>query len=133
MELTTLAIVTFNLLYSVFTSKSGKIIRGEIADATNNTAIEVWEKIKPIFIEEDKKLLDEIKNNPEDVDYQEEFKLKIKRILRNNADLKNQIEEILKKSDQSMIQKYIIKDSKNVVTGGIKNISGNIDIGDKSK
>jgi len=121
-----------SLVFPFINSKAAKKIAGDLSEAANNTAIDIWDKIKPILIEEDEELLEDIKQNPEDEDYKVELELKIKRILKKNEELKAEIEKILNESKEGKVQELLIINSKNVVTGGIKGVTGNIHIGDNN-
>lgn len=132
MDITTMTLTVFNLIYPIITSKSGKKIRDDFSDAANGTLLEIWEKVKPLFIIED--AIKEAQENPDDLDIQGEIRSILKRKIKNDDLLKDKLKELINKLEKQSEDKksILIKKSKNVITGNISNVSGNVQIGDQN-
>lgn len=146
------AAVAFELLYQLDTSKfisppmdakmlakeiysllfpmpeSFKEIGNDFANAANNEVREIWKKVKPLFIEE----VNALAQSPDDPDTQADVRNKLKRELEGKADFQQELEALLSKAKEQNADKgsTIIINSKNVVTGGNYNVTGDFRIGD---
>lgn len=71
-------------------------IKKEITEATNTTILELWDKVKPLFIEE----FEELKTDVEDTDIQGAAKVKIRKGLEDEQ-LRKEIETLLQKIEKA--------------------------------
>jgi len=130
MDLATTALTVYNLIKPIITSKPAK----ELAQAAKGSADELWQKVKPWFIIEEKETeeLKDLKENPEDKDFEDAFLAKLKTKLKKDETLRKELEAIINDAEKNGDEQtqIIIKNSKNVVTGNISNVTGNIHIGD---
>lgn len=137
MDLATLALSVYNFVKPVFTSKAAGQIAGDFKEATKGSMLKLWEKIKPWFIIEEKEIeeLKDLKQKPEDKDFEEAFVSKLKAKLKKDEELQAELKAILTEMESGDDEKatIIIKNSKNVATGNFSNITGNITFGDKNK
>ena len=128
MDLTTLALSVYNFVKPVFTSKVAGQIAGDFKEATKGSMLELWGKIKPWFIIEEKegeketKELERVKKAPDDSDYQEAFINELKIQLKENPEMAKEIEAILTKMEKGDDEqaKTIIRDAGAVVFGSMK-------------
>ena len=133
MDLTTLATTIFNFVKPVILTQ----ITNDFKEATKNTMLHLWNKIKPIFIIEDKDVeeLKDIKSAPDDIDFENAFISKLKITIKKDNEFRTELESILldiENSDNEQA-KIIIQNSKNVNTGNISNVVGDIIFGDNTK
>ncbi|MFK7950017.1 MAG: hypothetical protein AB8G11_20675 [Saprospiraceae bacterium] len=137
MDLVTLTNTVYILTKKVFTSEVGRKIKDDFKGAFSGTAIELWEKISPIFIEviedEEKpsKAVKNLRKDENDAEAEKRIKGKIENELYENDDLKAQIEAILEKAKQEGDEEtkgIIINNSKKFFTGGVS--GGTIVFGD---
>lgn len=122
----------FGFILPFLKSKSSKKIGGEISDAFNNEAIAIWDKIKFIFIKEDKEILEDLEKNPEDLDIQGAFKYKLKKLITENAELKSELEKLISKKEIKP-KDISVENSKNVNIGNITTRDGSVQIGDNNQ
>jgi hypothetical protein len=105
MDLVTLTNTVYILTKKAFTSEVGRKITSDLKGAFNGTAIELWEKISPIFIEvvedEEKpsRAVKNLRKDENDAEAEKRIKQKIENELYENDDLKAQIEAILSKQE----------------------------------
>lgn len=130
MDAKELSKAVFNILFPVTRLESVKEIGKELTEATDNSVRELWEKVKPLFVEE----MEELESDPKDEDNQAAVRMKIKKVLakEENADLKREVEEKVKdiaKEDGKDVSIYI-NNSKNVVAGSDITVSGDFRLGD---
>lgn len=137
MDLLTLANTVYSIAKPIFTSEVGRTITGDLKDAFNGTALELWEKISPLFIEvvneEEKpnKAVKKIREDENDAGAERRIKGKIESALDENEDLKSQIEAILekaKKEGNDEVKGIIIKNSEKFIIGGVS--GGTVIFGD---
>lgn len=76
-------------------------IQKEIAEATNTSILELWAKIKPLFIEE----FEAIQKDPTDEDIQAAARVKIRQALENDDNLKKEITDLLAKTEKGNTSK----------------------------
>ena len=125
MDAKTLAKEIYALLFPM--PESFKEIGSDFANAANNDVREIWKKVKPLFIEEVK----ELAQSPDDPDTQADVRNKLKRELEGKADFQQELAVLLNKAKEQTADKGItIINSKNVVTGGNYNVTGDFRIGD---
>ncbi len=107
-------------------SKSVEKITNDIKDAADTSLSELWNKVKPIFIEEFEEAPDQLS-----VDVEEEAAVGhvLKKTLRKDEEFAKELSSILDKISPSITN--IVKDSKNVVQGNIS-AGGNVEIGDRT-
>jgi hypothetical protein len=72
-----LSILMGYILNGIRKSKVTEAVTTDFKDALNNDLIALWKKIKPIFIVEDKRLVDKIEKNPDDEVAQAGLKYKL--------------------------------------------------------
>ena len=84
--------------------------------------------MKPLFIEE----VNALAQSPDDPDTQADVRNKLKRELEGKADFQQELETLLNKAKEQNADKgsTVIINSKNVVTGGNYNVTGDFRIGD---
>jgi hypothetical protein len=68
-------------------------IKEELTEATNTSILELWDKVKPLFIEE----FEDVKADLKDEDAQGAARTKIKKALSQDDNLKAEIEKLLAK------------------------------------
>lgn len=126
MDVKTMAKQIYDLLFPA----ALKEISSDFADAANEDIRSIWKKVKPYFINEVEKLA----KDPDNEDRQGTVRTKIMDAIEDNPNLKNDIEDVLRRNARRDGLKYTtqVYNSKNVVIGG--RIEGkNIQIGDKTK
>jgi len=116
-------------IFPFLKGKAAKTIGSEISEAFNNEGLALWEKIKPIFIKEDKDFVTDLEKQPDDRDIQGMFNYKLKKLLESNNALKANLEAIIKKADDNG-DKIKVQGSKNINFGDISNNTGPVRIGD---
>lgn len=129
LSLAALATSIFGIIKPIIKTKPGK----ELTAATKGSMTELWGKVKHWFIIEEKEIeeLKDLKENPEDKDFEEAFITKLKTKLKKDDNLRTEIEDFLSEKEKSNEQiSVIIKNSKNVMTGNISNVTGSIHLGD---
>lgn len=133
MELKDLVKQIIELILPVVKMDAAQEIRKDVKDATNGTVRELWQKVKPLFIEE----YEELKKEPEDGDAQAAARNKLKRSLEGKDELKDELEELVKKVNKEHPSGFNnsgtinVKDSNNVMIGGtISTTGGNVHFGD---
>jgi len=125
MDAKTIAKQVVGLIFPLLKLDSVKEIGAEFKDATDGSIREIWEKVKPVFIEEF-----EAEDTPE------EAKVAIRSTLRKevskNDELKEQLEALLKRAEaQSAGEGSVnITSSKNVVQGSNISVGGDFRLGD---
>jgi len=140
MDLVTLVAITYKIIKPILTGKIGKKIGGDFKDATEGTTLEIWEKVKPWFIET---VGDEEKPNKSVRDLQEDennemaeemIKSKLKVELYEKEALRKEIIGIIEAMPKGQREQANINiiGSQGVVTGGISNTGGDVQIGDKN-
>lgn len=82
-------------IFPIVKLEAAETIKDELADATNTSILELWEKVKPLFIEE----FEDVKADLEDEDAQGAARTKIKKALEQDENLKTEIETLLAKTD----------------------------------
>ncbi|MCG8332313.1 MAG: hypothetical protein MI974_31795 [Chitinophagales bacterium] len=82
------------IISSVKSSKGGKAASDEMSNA-------IWNWIKPIFIKEDKELINQFEKNPEDKDMQTEMKLRIKRKAKNDSEFASQLSTLIERAQDA--------------------------------
>jgi len=134
--LSTLANQLYNLVKPVLANEVTGKIAGDFSAATKGSLLELWGKIKPWFIIDEKENdeLKKVKDKPEDPIYVHGFTSKLLTFLHENPEMRQEIEALIKKmeegdDDQARI---IIKDGKNInagkITAGRDSIIGDINI-----
>lgn len=128
MELKPLVNQIMELLLPILKTEAGKEIGKDLTEATNTTIREIWEKVKPLFIEE----FEEYKEDP-DEDILTEIRGKLRRSLKGNEVLQKELTELLKRSKATPEGQTIIQNSKNVISGSNIQVSGDFNLGDTNK
>lgn len=119
-------------IFPILLKAAGKQTDAGTKEAANTADSEIWEKVKHLLVEQIK----DLEANPDNTEIENDTKVVVKTVLRRaleaNESLKNELESILSKTphQEPTQAKIIIKDSKNVVTGGNFNVSGDFRIGD---
>lgn len=107
-------------------SKSVEKITNDIKEAADTSLSELWNKVKPIFIEEFEENQNELS---EDVENEDVVGHVLKKTLKKDEDFAKELSSILDKISPSITN--IVKDSKNVVQGNIS-AGGDVVIGDRT-
>ena len=133
MDAKELSKMVFQILFPISRLKSVKNIGKDLEEATNTSVTQLWEKVKPLFIEE----VEELQADPTDEDNQIAVKAKLKRVLskESNTSLKTEIEALVKKilPKDPTGNSTIIRDSENVITGSTITAGGDFNMGNKTK
>ena len=90
------------IVSAITTSKGGKQAKDEIS-------IEIWNWVKPLFIETDKDFVKELEQNPKDEELQTELKGKIKRLAKNKSDFDKKLAELVKKGSELQTERIKAK------------------------
>lgn len=134
MDLATLALSVYNFVKPVFTSKVAGKIAGDFKEATKGSMLKLWEKVKPWFIveEEETEELKDLKENPEDVDFQEAFVSKLKAKLKKDEELQAELKAILTEMESGDDEqaKNIFNQCYNFIAG---NVHGNVSFHGKNE
>jgi hypothetical protein len=132
--LSTLANQVYNLVKPILANKVTSTIAGDFSAATQGSLLELWGKIKPWFIidEKENEELKKVKDKPEDPIYVHGFTSKLLTFLHENPEMRKEIEALLKKMEESNDQgtRTVITNSRNVNLGNITGVTGNVQIGD---
>ena len=115
-----------SILFPLLNLDSIKEIGKEFKEATDGSVRELWEKVKPVFIEEI-----ELEDNIEE--QQTAIRTSLRKEMKNSGQLKQDLESLLK----SLMMKGTedgsvnITNSKNVVQGSNISVGGNFRVGDE--
>jgi hypothetical protein len=96
MDMDILSLLMGYVLKGIKKSKVTETVTTDFKEALNNDLIELWKKIKPIFIVEDKKLVEKIENNPDDDIAQAGLKYKLYQKL-EDTEFKEMVSGIIEK------------------------------------
>lgn len=125
MDTKTIAKQVVSILFPLLNLDSVKEIGKEFKEATDGSVRELWEKVKPVFIEEI-----ELEENIEE--QQAAIRTSLRKEMKNSDQFKQDLESLLK----SLVMKggedhnVNITNSKNVVQGSNISVSGDFRIGD---
>lgn len=125
MDAKTLAKEIIATVFPLLRLDSVKQVGKEFKEATDGSILEIWEQVRPVFIEE-----------IEAEDTVEEAQVAIgsalRRELNKDEELKQQLEALLKKAEEKGTagSKVVIKNSKNVVQGSDIRVGGDFRVGD---
>ncbi|MCO6479153.1 MAG: 5'-methylthioadenosine/S-adenosylhomocysteine nucleosidase [Phaeodactylibacter sp.] len=126
MDAKTLAKEVVAMVFPLLQLDSVKQIGKEFKHAADGSVLEIWEKVKPIFIEEI-----EAEDTPEEA--QVAIGSALRKELNKDEGLKLQLEALLKKAAEKGAagsSKVVIRDSKNVVQGSTIDVKGDFRVGD---
>ncbi len=123
MDEKTIAQKIVSTLFPLLRLDSVKEIGQEFREATDGAIKEIWEKVRPIFIEEI-----ESEETPEEA--KGAVKVSLREKLKQDSKLKQQLENLLDPGKASAGNQVRIENSKNVVQGSNIKADGNIQIGD---
>ncbi len=128
MDIKTIAATTFSsLLPFLKKSKSIQQVSKEVSAAADTTLGTLWEKVKPIFIEE----FEEETELSEDVVKEDAVLYVLKKILKKNEALKQELEVLFDKAkEEGIVANVVITNSKNVISGSTITVGGNFHQGD---
>lgn len=116
--------VIYDILFPIGRLESVQDIGKDLSEATNASVRKLWQKVKPLFIEE----FEELQAEPADEDAQAAIRSKLKRSLSRDEGLKVEVEALA----QAILQKeennasVMVSNSRGVMTGGT--VSGNRDV-----
>jgi hypothetical protein len=135
MELSVLVTNAMEAFSTLFKNKVvGKIIE-DFSEATQNDLIALWEKMKPIFIEQIGDDTAIFENNPENLEAKGAIASELRKIIKKDTELQTELLNILTKNIPS-----VKKVSNNISNSGNNNvfvqgseIKGNINIGNSTK
>lgn len=125
MELKPLVEKVMEFVLPVLKLEAGQEIGKELKEATNTTIRELWTKVKPLFIEE----FEEYKEDP-DAENLAALKAKLRRSLKANETLQQELSKLVERSEATPEGKVIITNSKNVIYGSNINVGGDFRLGD---
>jgi hypothetical protein len=132
--LSTLANQVYNLVKPILANEVTGKIAGDLSTATKGSLLELWGKIKPWFIIEEKESeeLKKVKEKPDDPIYVNGFISKLLTFLHEHPEMRGEVEALLKKMENSDDQntRATITNSKNINFGDITGVTGNVHIGD---
>lgn len=123
------------LLSAALQNKVLTTIKGDFAEAITNEGLLLWKKIKPLFIEEEAKVVVEnFEKTPEVADAQTAFQHFLIEALRKSPEAKEEVAAFLQKQPQAPLNQYI-NTINNSGSGdaiiGSKNITNNYHSGQK--
>ncbi|MCB9276605.1 MAG: 5'-methylthioadenosine/S-adenosylhomocysteine nucleosidase [Lewinellaceae bacterium] len=125
MDANTVAKQAVSLLFPLLKLDSVKQAGKEFRQAIDGTLLEIWNKVKPIFIEE---------IEAEDIPDQAQGAIRsaLRRNLEQDDSLKQQLETLLKQLEEKGAgnSSVVIENSKNVVQGSNINVGGDFRLGD---
>ncbi len=109
--LSTLANQLYNLVKPVLANEVTGKIAGDFSAATKGSLLELWGKIKPWFIIDEKENdeLKKVKEKPEDPIYVNGFTSKLLTFLHENPEMRQEIEALLKKMEESHDLKHLFE------------------------
>ncbi len=114
-------------IYALLFPAALKEISNDFADAGNNEIRAVWEKVKPLFIEEVEALAQE----PEEVDAQAAVRNRLRKELGGEEGLQRELVGLLAETKKQREKGgVVVKNSKNVVTNSNITVGGNFRLGD---
>lgn len=94
---------------------------------------DLWELIKkPFKLDKDKKIIEELKQNPDDQKIQGKLELKLSELLEEEPEVAEDLNKYLKGVKEE-INTNIVKDSKNVFMSKTTSVGGSIIIGDNNE
>ncbi|OQY05248.1 MAG: hypothetical protein B6I20_01610 [Bacteroidetes bacterium 4572_117] len=96
-------------------SKARKHIKNDFSEAINNEILDVWGKIRPIFIEEIEDETIKFENITEDTDANEAIQYELRKLLKKNDGVQKTVNELIKKTKK--INPGITKENTVTVTG----------------
>ncbi len=108
-----LSVLTGYVLTGIKKSKAVETVTNDFSDAISSDLIDLWKKIKPIFIVEDAKLVEKIEKDPNDAVAQGGITYKLSQKLDQDEAFKKMVLDIV-----TEIQK---KEEENKPKGGIHN------------
>ncbi|KAA3632655.1 MAG: hypothetical protein DWQ02_14405 [Bacteroidetes bacterium] len=124
MDIKTIAKEVFGLILPIIESESMKKIGGDFKEATNTSTQELWEKVKPLFIEE----FDNLKEVVDDEDGPALARRALRKGMEKNDTLKGELEQLLEKL--KLAGGGIVSGSKNVIQGSQISVGGDFHLGD---
>jgi len=92
LEIGTLAATAIGYVIGGIKSSKG------LKQATDEISVGFWEWIKPIFLKEDKDMIEELETEPDNKDLQIELQNKIKRFVNKDPEFAKQLEDWIKKT-----------------------------------
>lgn len=143
MEIGVLAATVFNLIRPIFSNKTVQNIGSELKEATKGSLLELWEKVKPLFIktiegkEVKAKSLIQLEENPDDETAKSFVEKKLETEFYENEDFYKDVLKVIEKLEQledEKIDNIIVRNSKNVFINKGKdvNVGRDLNIGDSS-
>lgn len=129
MDMKELSKEILGLIMPIVKLESVREIGDDFKEATNGTVRALWEKVKPLFIEE----YEELKKSPDDADAQAAARLKLKRELEKKEDLQREVSELVEQAkEKNPGSQVVIRDSKNVVQGSQISVGGDFRLGNNN-
>lgn len=119
------------LVFPFLKSEALKKIGKDFKTATDTSLLELWEKVKPLFIEE----IEELKEAPEDEQIAEEVKVtarkKLRKELKENDPFKKELESIIHGLEAKGLESNVaITNSKNIIQGSQISVGRDFKLGD---
>ena len=127
MELKILVKELFELIFPLLKMEAAQEIGSDFKDATNGTLRELWQKVKPWFIEE----VAELKADPKATYVEGAVQYKLKKELEGKAELQRELTGLLEAVNKERGSASItVSNSKNVVAGSTVTVGGDFRLGD---
>jgi nucleoside phosphorylase len=114
-------------IYALLFPAALKEIRNDFSDASNNEIRQVWQKVKPLFIEE----VEALAKDPDEPDAQADVRNRLKKELAGREGLQRELVELLAEP-KKLGEKggVVVKDSKNVMANSNITVGGDFRLGD---
>ena len=126
---------TVSLIFPLLKLDSIKEIGKEFKEATNTSIQEMWQLVKPVFIEEfdaEKEMGSDIASEAVQADLQSAVERKLKRSLNKNKEEAKGLALLLEKYQAANPNSAVsISNSKNVIQGSTISAGGNVVVGDQ--
>lgn len=129
MQLKNLVKEIFALIFPIIKMEASQKIGKEFSEATNTTIMELWSKVKPLFIEE----FEDLKLDTSDEDAQGAVRHKLRKVLTDKEELQKELTALVNLAKSTPQGGMSISKGKNIVQGSNISVGGNLHIGDKKR
>jgi hypothetical protein len=128
MELKPLVKQIMEFIMPILKMEAGQEIGRDFREATNTTIREIWDRVRPLFIEEFEDFREEQKEEILD-----EIPPKIQRKLRKDELFRKELTQLVERAKETPAGQNIIQNSKNVIQGSNITVGGDFRLGDDIK
>lgn len=125
MELKPLVKQIMEFIMPILKMEAGQEIGRDFREATNTTIREIWDRVRPLFIEEFEDFREEQKEEILD-----EIPPKIQRKLRKDELFRKELTQLVERAKETPAGQNIIQNSKNVIQGSNITVGGDFRLGD---